>query len=327
MTRKYIATITRTVDDTNRPIQFPFATEREAKKFAKAYTPPKMLGLTSACQICNVRFDTNQRNPARRGNCRNCGVCICENCSTRWGMRMVPRTFLNTAQSLTVRACKSCDWLSNAFCMALIQGNYDDAVKLYETGNVNLRTCFADINGEAMFPVHCAVMGGSVALLSWLVDGHCCPVSVKRDVRTGKPLSIQTSAERTLIDIAMTGKKVKVEILRYLIVDKNMSLSDTKATGLASRTLEALLRAGVTMPAKVGLEDDDDDQAAHLIHEIESVTSGTTIDDACPLCCERQMDCVLIPCGHQICCQDCGKNLKKCPICKVDCSVLRIFRQ
>jgi hypothetical protein len=38
------------------------------------------------------------------------------------------------------------------------------------------------------------------------------------------------------------------------------------------------------------------------------------------------MDCVLIPCGHQICCQHCGKHLNTCPLCKRNCSVLRIFR-
>ena len=62
---------------------------------------------------------------------------------------MVPRTYLSTT-SLTVRVCSSCDWLSNAFCIALLQGRADDAKLLYDTGNVNLRSSFAAIHGEAM---------------------------------------------------------------------------------------------------------------------------------------------------------------------------------
>jgi hypothetical protein len=55
----------------------------------------------------------------------------------------------NTA-SPTVRACKSCDWLSNAFCMALLQGQHNNAVLIHEKGNINLRSTFASIHKENM---------------------------------------------------------------------------------------------------------------------------------------------------------------------------------
>jgi hypothetical protein len=35
--------------------------------------------------------------------------------------------------------------------MALLQGRFDDALAIHETGNVNLRTSFADIHREAMY--------------------------------------------------------------------------------------------------------------------------------------------------------------------------------
>jgi hypothetical protein len=38
-----------------------------------------------------------------------------------------------TTPKRVVRVCKSCDWLSNAFCMALIQGRYQDALILHDT--------------------------------------------------------------------------------------------------------------------------------------------------------------------------------------------------
>lgn len=229
--------------------------------------------------------------------------------------------------ALTARVCRTCDWLSNAFCMALIQGKYDDALALYNTKNVNLRTCFADINREAMFPVHCAAMGGSLDLLIWLVDVHLCPYSVQRHVRTGRPLSVQTSAERTLIDIAMTGKP-KLDILRYLVAEKNLSIADTKDSKLAPRTLEALLRAGIMIakpPTETQPMDEDNPIPLHIVDSSEE--SLATIEDACIICCERTMDSVLIPCGHQVCCQVCGEHLATCPVCKTQCSVLRIFRQ
>ena len=66
---------------------------------------------------------------------------------------MLPRTFLGVkagTTALTIRVCKSCDWLSNAFCLALLQGDFAAAKKFEQTGNVNLRCSFADIHKEAM---------------------------------------------------------------------------------------------------------------------------------------------------------------------------------
>ena len=141
-TSKWIATILRG-GDVRRTLQHSFKSEREARRFAKSFCPPKMRPGSRNCQICNTGLNSK---PAQ---CRNCGVCICDNCSLRWGGSMVPRTYLSTT-SLTVRVCSSCDWLSNAFCIALLQGRADDAKLLYDTGNVNLRSSFAAIHGEAM---------------------------------------------------------------------------------------------------------------------------------------------------------------------------------
>jgi FYVE zinc finger len=151
-TSKWIATLARPAlessDDKRRCIGFPFTTEREARKFAKAYSPPKMIVSAADCVCCSTPFDDQNFRPF---NCRNCGSRVCDNCSTRWGIRMVPKTFLQHSNSATtVRACKSCDWLSNAFCLALLRGNYDDALRCHSTGNVNLRCTFADISREAM---------------------------------------------------------------------------------------------------------------------------------------------------------------------------------
>ena len=87
-------------------------------------------------------------------------------------------------------------------------------------------------------------MGGNLELVKWLVDGQGCPISVRRDSKSGMLLSVQTSSSRTLIDLAMTGKKPKIEILSYL-VRKNLSVTDAKDPSLAPKTLQALMVAGI----------------------------------------------------------------------------------
>lgn len=158
-TAKWIATLARpsadglstTPSDPNekrRCASFSFVSERDARKFAKAYSPPKMTLGSRSCLCCKQVFNAK----IKPYHCRNCGTQVCEKCSTRWGIRMIPKTFVNASNAtpLTVRVCKSCDWLSNAFCMSLLHGKYENAIRCYETGNVNLRSTFADIHKEAM---------------------------------------------------------------------------------------------------------------------------------------------------------------------------------
>ncbi len=151
-TSKWIATLARPFDHTDekrRCASFSFATEREARKFAKVYSPPKMMTNATGCLCCSNSFSEDSK--LRPFNCRNCGSQVCDKCSTRWGIRMIPKTFLaNPNSAMTVRVCKSCDWLSNAFCMALLRGSLPDAIRFHATGNVNLRCTFADISREAM---------------------------------------------------------------------------------------------------------------------------------------------------------------------------------
>jgi hypothetical protein len=187
---------------------------------------------------------------------------------------MLPKTYVSQ-QTTTVRVCTNCDWISNAFCISLLHGKFEDAIKIFDTGNVNLRAVFADINGEAMFPVHCAVMGGNLQLLRWLVETRACPIAAKRDSRTGRMLSVQTSAQRSLIDLAMTGKP-KLEILKYCIVVQGMSLLDTNNHKLAPRALEALLRAGISLHEAPTITIDEPPRFIESFAE-ESVT---TIEDA-----------------------------------------------
>jgi Zinc finger, C3HC4 type (RING finger) len=130
------------------------------------------------------------------------------------------------------------------------------------------------------------------------------------------------------LDLAMTGK-VKVGILQYLI-QRGLNIDDVKDHSLVPKTLEHMLKTGVMFNAvssAIIVPPDDGMDVDTSDHDIDySEGSVTNMDDACTLCCEKSMDCVLIPCGHQLCCTECGHQLKSCPVCKVQCSVLRVFR-
>ncbi|RWS29180.1 zinc finger protein-like protein [Leptotrombidium deliense] len=46
--------------------------------------------------------------------------------------------------------------------------------------------------------------------------------------------------------------------------------------------------------------------------------------NVCKICMEREINCVLLECGHMIACNDCGKRLSECPICRQ--YIVRVIR-
>ena len=133
-----------------------------------------------------------------------------------------------------------------------------------------------------MFPVCCAVMGGSLELVGWLVDVQLCPISVRKDFKTGNMLSVQTSSGRTLLDLAMTGLRPKLEILVYLI-RKGLTLSDVKNPALVPKTLEAILKAGYPLESALPAKTID------IAVDGSAEETSTCIEDLCCLCCEQSM--------------------------------------
>jgi hypothetical protein len=92
---------------------------------------------------------------------------------------------------------------------------------------------------HSSYPVHCAVLGGNVELLKWLVDEHCCPLrsirisNGKQKDSAGSYTPILTSKGRSLLGIALGNRNIG--IVRYLVVEKRMLLSAEK--GLSVETL------------------------------------------------------------------------------------------
>mmetsp|Transcript_10832 Transcript_10832/g.20260 ORF Transcript_10832/g.20260 Transcript_10832/m.20260 type:complete len:698 (-) Transcript_10832:1128-3221(-) len=347
---------------------FSFQTEHEARESAYANAPARMLPFDEHpfCFTCSTQFSVFKR----ASHCRNCGVCICSSCSTLWKRVCVPETY-NIKGEASIRICKSCDSLSKLFRTALLEANYDEALKIYNTGNVNLRCPFMSSKGaEIMLPIHCAAEGGSLDLLVWLVEVHYCPL---KRIRTGNRHKTQqtdemitTSKGRTVLDLAMASKNV--DIIRYLVNDKKIDIYGIKDLNIALNALDAVLKSPYIntlcddhdvfvdpiqrvsstimrtdsdmteissgLPSyTVGADDDLSDSEEESprndncpIHSDDEESVATTVPDACIICYANSIDCVITPCGHQICCLQCSNNMKTCPVCNVDCKFIRIFR-
>ena len=235
----------------NRYLQaFSFQTEREAREAAIANAPPKMVpfGESPSCFQCHSLFALFRR----AAHCRNCGVCVCHSCSVVWPSQTLPPTY-NLKKESTVRVCQNCHGLSVSFKNALLDGNYEEAVALYGTGNINLRTPFpvGTKKDEVLYPIHCAVMGGSLDVLRWLLDDHHCPIQRVRGKGRHSRIGgtgpnpggdpILTSKGRSVLSIALGI--AKVDVLRYLVIECDVSVYESTNLKDALRALEAVLAA------------------------------------------------------------------------------------
>lgn len=94
----------------------------------------------------------------------------------------------------------------------------------------------------------CAVIGGSLSLLKWLVDEHCCPLrsirvsSGRQKDTSGSYTPILTSKGRSLLTIALGNRNIG--IVRYLVVEKRMLLWAEKDLSIETlvQNLDLVLR-------------------------------------------------------------------------------------
>jgi len=328
---------------------FSFPSEHEARESAIANAPPKMVSFHDSpqCYVCEGSFAVFRR----ASHCRNCGVCICKECSVQWPAKMLPDTY-NLKNESTLKVCRKCNALSKAFRTALTEGDYEEAIALYGTGNINLRTPFPTTakKEEILYPIHCAVEGGNIEILRWLVDGHFCPIkkvqSGSKKARRGAPESlITTSRNRHVLSIAI--QRLQVDMIRYLVVDCSVSIHESTDLESSLRALEAAL---IRLPRTVsevpriagGAEPRWDNASFDEISEPSTLSgcerslyedAGTvgskshkTKGESCIICFDRKINCVCTPCGHQMCCLECSSNLKTCPVCNARGEFIKIFR-
>ena len=218
-----------------------------------------------------------------------------------------------------------------------------------------------------MYPIHCAAEGGNIQILRWLIDDHFCPIKIhstsKKSANTTAMADspIRTSKGRTVLSI--TIESLKVEMMRYLVVELGVSIYECKDLRPALSALEAALSAlpcsvsnrneetipqtvptGVTRWDNATFEDDCSepsslgvDEEAKYLDETKSRTSGSRNKghggeqgggggpQVCVICMDRKINCVGTPCGHAVSCLECSASLKLCPICNERSSFIKIY--
>mmetsp|Transcript_2498 Transcript_2498/g.4673 ORF Transcript_2498/g.4673 Transcript_2498/m.4673 type:complete len:416 (+) Transcript_2498:112-1359(+) len=232
-------------------VSMTFCSLEESREACHAYAPPRMHSFedSSKCNICKRAFHKLIRRPC---HCRNCGVCVCSACSLLWPRSMLPVTYrANRTRRKKHRVCMACDWLSGAFRQALLAGNVDRAVALHATGNINTRCPFANVRGDHYYyPVHCAVLGGNLSMLKWLVESLYCPITAAKQsppkLLQPKNMNIVldqhvlSSQGKTVLDLAMEAQELG--ILYYLIFERGISVMQCRNLPVALRAFEAALR-------------------------------------------------------------------------------------
>jgi len=209
-----------------------------------------------------------------------------------------------------------------------------------------------------MHPIHCAVEGGNIDILRWLIDDHFCPIKLIRtgagkNRRGGADVPILTSKGRSLLSIAID--RVKVDIMRYLVIECGISIYESTELKSSLRALEAALiaipstvdsRSGprdelpvctrwdkasfddISEPSSLGVDEPliDDRVSVGSRKSGRTKCSRTNGGEACIICFDRKIDCCATPCGHQICCLECSGSLSACPVCNTKGEFIKIFR-
>jgi len=137
---------TETLEETM--VAMSFKSVEEAREACHAYAPPRMHSFADSpkCHICKKGFNKILRRPS---HCKNCGVCVCSSCTVNWPACMLPATYHMSKRKRFFKTCMACDWLNGTFRQSLLSGDLDKAMALQATGNVNARTPFANVRGEA----------------------------------------------------------------------------------------------------------------------------------------------------------------------------------
>lgn len=107
------------------------------------------------------------------------------------------------------------------------------------------------------------------------------------------------------------------------IVDDKLTKSIIEAN-IGGKTLDHLNRSFLKV---IGL---DSAKTGKLMGHIERIKRKTkeqsSNSNTCIICCERSIDCVVMPCGHASFCSDCRhtKSMSHCPICRV--AITKVFK-
>jgi len=120
-----------------------------------------------------------------------------------------------------------------------------------------------------------------------------------------------------LIELKMINEKLEAKLQKKA---KNEELLNEKISQLERK---------VSHIKGIGLDQLDLKDLQTFIKDIENTSAiarqreiylkdkmNNATSNECKICFEAETDCVILECGHQCCCTECGKSLKICPICR-----------
>lgn len=250
----------------------PFASEALAQEAGRNFAPPVWQKEGERCRLCRRGFAMLRRVH----HCRNCGLCICDDCSRRWPAAALPESYLATdakavyrattnyatgfgqgsvgskeftmkwTEAASTRVCKACDDTTAEFRAALLAGvDAGVARRNFDSGkwaNVNFwRPLAHGFQMGGLLPVHLAVASGSLPLVKWLVLERHCPIDGPNATSAAVP-------SKTVLRVAI--EHAAVDILQWLIAADaspahRLPLPMPPDTGVHTQVLHRCLEAAV----------------------------------------------------------------------------------
>ncbi|CAN0144434.1 unnamed protein product, partial [Ectocarpus fasciculatus] len=205
----------------------------EAKSLAEANAPPIWSGEGDPLECTLCQRSHGVFRPLH--HCRNCGYYVCDNCSDKyWPSSMIPECYHN--QETIVRTCDSCNILMESFNDALRRGDAQAAFAAFSSGNVNIH-CPLTVYKSEEYPIHCAVRGGNLMLVRWLIETK--QAAVARILPNGNRTPLVTTKGISCLGIA--AYYGHSDILKYLVQKRGCSLMEITDADVLRRGLHAVV--------------------------------------------------------------------------------------
>jgi len=130
-----------------------------------------------------------------------------------------------------------------------------------------------------------------------------------------RPKNVPDADKQYIFDIQRTAREVHDNARRVLYKRQQKMKTNMKTTELSG---QHPLRANMNIHNMMHAH-----QSNQTVSEVEVLRERMQmIEEAltCHICCDREIECAFVPCGHQLCCKDCASRCSKCPLCRVPIS-------
>lgn len=241
------------------------------------------------CEACNIKFTFF----TRKKQCIECLRYFCSECVIK--------------QSDKTISCGSCSVLSQRPLSRsqVIQMRAKDLYHYLLTKRVSVKGC---IEKEDLIKVLLVFANGSsteeISNINLSANERSDLTTSEKNVFTNVPARpdiIKLSDINTLLELECLSAKQLKNLLNTNRVDYKGCIERCELLDKASRLWEQYKR---------------------------SKTDVDTLDEnLCKICWDEPVECVILECGHMVCCLKCGKQMSECPICKqYVVRVVRVFK-